>query len=103
MGQRDGGGGPAGEQGGDGGEDQAQGGDTQVAIDRGEWGVEEGGEKAEGEEDAGGKIREVETLKAGQGSKLHLTCRHFLAFSASSNKREGHQKSRLISLLEITC
>ena len=56
MGQGDGGGGPAGEQGGDGGEDQAQGGDAQVAIDRGEWGVEEGGEKAEGKEDAGGKI-----------------------------------------------
>ena len=60
MGQGDGGGGPAGEQGGDGGEEQAQGGHTQVAIDWREWEGVEGGEEAEGEEDGGGKIGEVE-------------------------------------------
>ena len=60
MGQGDGGGGPAGEQGGDGGEEQAQGGHAQVAIDRGERVGVEGREKAEGEEDGGGKVGEVE-------------------------------------------
>ena len=56
MGQGDGGGRPAGQQGGDGGEEQAQGGHAQVAINWGEWGREEGGKKAEGEEDRGGKV-----------------------------------------------
>ena len=77
MGQGNGGGGPAGEQGGDGGEEQSQGGHAQVAIDWGEWGGEEGGEKAEGEEDGGGKIGEVEAGQSCQGAKVNLACGHF--------------------------
>ena len=43
MGQGEAGGGEASEQGGAGGEEQAQGGDTEVAVDRGEWGGVERG------------------------------------------------------------